>query len=108
MDPHSRLGSVRVLVSPFTVHTRRNLLTHRSILFTVIANMAMTIWAPTALYQVGYGFNVVLPCVLSSRILLNLRQFEKYRESQVDVQGVDLSEWPTMFHLTERTPSREP
>lgn len=61
----------------------------------------MTIFAPTALYLVGYSFNVVLPCILSSRILLNLREWEKYREDRVDVQDVNLSEWPTMFHLTD-------
>ena len=61
----------------------------------------MNIFTPTALYQVAYGFNVVLPCILSSRILLNLREWEKYRESRVDVQDLHLSEWPTMFHLTE-------
>ena len=67
----------------------------------VITNIVMSVWTPTALYQVGYGFNVVLPCILSSRILLNLRAWEKYREDRVDVQDVNLSEWPTMFRLTE-------
>lgn len=67
---------------------------------TVVINLVMTVCAPTSLYSVAYGFNVVVPCVLSSHILLNLRAWEKWREDQVDVQGVNLTEWPTMFHLT--------
>ncbi|EKM48972.1 uncharacterized protein PHACADRAFT_265938 [Phanerochaete carnosa HHB-10118-sp] len=80
----------------------RDSLCYGGIIFMVVlTNVAMTIFAPTALYPVGYGFGVVLPCILSSRILLNLREWEKYREDRVDVQDVNLSEWPTMFHLTD-------
>lgn len=80
----------------------RDSLCYGGVIFLVaLTNVVMTIFTPTALYQVGYGFNVVLPCILSSRILLNLREWEKYREDRVDVQDVNLSEWPTMFHLTE-------
>ena len=71
------------------------------IFLIVLTNTVITAAAPTALYQACYTFNVVLPCVLSSRILLNLREWEKYREDRVDVQDVHLSEWPTMFRLTE-------
>ena len=66
----------------------------------VLINLVLTLSAPASLYSVAYGFNFALPCVLSSHILLNLRAWEKYREDQVDVQGVNLTEWPTMFHLT--------
>ena len=66
----------------------------------VLTNVVMTVATPTALYQACYGYQITLPCILSSRILLNLREWEKYREDQVDVQDLNLSEWPTMFHLT--------
>ncbi|EKM54283.1 uncharacterized protein PHACADRAFT_123217 [Phanerochaete carnosa HHB-10118-sp] len=80
----------------------RDSLCYGGIIFVlVLMNMAMTIFAPTALYQVGYGFSDVLPCILSSRILLNLRGWEKYKEARANLQDVRLSEWPTMFHLTE-------
>ena len=66
----------------------------------MVANIVMTVATPTAVYDACYDFNVVIPCVLSSRILLNLREWEKYREDRIDVQDMNLSEWPTMFHLT--------
>ena len=71
-----------------------------SIFCLVLTNVVMTAATPTALNSAALGFNVVVPWVLSSRILLNLRQWERYRESRVNVQGVNLTEWRTMFHLT--------
>lgn len=60
----------------------------------------MLTFTPTALYQVGLQYNVVLPSILCSRILLHLRAREKGREDRVDVQGVLLDDWQTMFHIT--------
>lgn len=66
----------------------------------VLTNVVITAATPTSLYSAALGFNVAVPWVLSSRILLNLRAWEKYRECQVNVEGVDLTDWRTMFHLT--------
>lgn len=52
---------------------------------------------PYALYQVGFGFNVALPSVLASRMLINLRAWERCRVDRVDVNGVALEQWDTMF-----------
>lgn len=55
---------------------------------------------PYALYQAGFGFNVALPSVLASRMLINLRAWERWREQRVDVNELPLEQWETMFHIT--------
>ena len=59
----------------------------------------MVVLTPYALYQVGFGYAVALPSILSSRILLNLREVEKQRADRVDVHGLALEQWETMFHI---------
>lgn len=60
----------------------------------------MIIFTSPALYQIGFQYNVVLPAILSSRILLHLRASEKAREDLVDVQGLPVEQWQTMFRIT--------
>ncbi len=63
-------------------------------------NALMVALTPYALYQVGFGYAVALPSILSSHILLNLRATEKRREDRVRVHGLALEQWETMFHIT--------
>lgn len=60
----------------------------------------MNAFTPVALYQVALGFNSVLPSMLSSRILVNLRAWEKCREDRVNADGVELEHWETMLRVT--------
>ena len=66
----------------------------------VVFNVLMIVLAPYAIYQIGFGFGIALPSILSSHILLNLREVEKRRADRVDVYGLAVEQWETMFHIT--------
>ena len=71
-----------------------------SLLCLVLLNVLMVVLTPYALYQIGFGYAVALPSILSSHILLDLRESEKHRVERVDVDGLALDQWETMFHIT--------
>ena len=58
----------------------------------------MATLTPYALYQIGFGFNVALPSILASRMLIDLRAWERCREDRIDVNGLSLDQWDTMLH----------
>lgn len=60
----------------------------------------MVVFVPYALYEVGFGYAIALPNILSSRILLDLRESERRRADHIDVHGVAVEQWETMFYMT--------
>ena len=69
------------------------------LLCLVLFNVLMVVLTPYALYQIGFGYAVALPSILSSHILLNLRAAEKHRAERTDVHGIAVEQWETMFHI---------
>ena len=55
---------------------------------------------PTPTVQSGVGFGIALPSIVSSRMLLDLRDVDVKRGRTTDVQGLRVSEWETMFHIS--------
>ena len=60
----------------------------------------MMIERSTDLIQAGVGFGIALPSIVSSRMLLDLRDVDEKRGRLADVQGVRVSEWETMFYIS--------
>lgn len=61
--------------------------------------LLITVMPPVTI-QAGVGFGIALPSIVSSRMLLDLRDVDEKRGRMTDVQGVRVSEWETMFHLS--------
>ena len=70
------------------------------LLALVLMNVLFVVLSPFALYEIGFGYAIALPNILSSRILLNLRECERTRAQRVDVHGLAVEQWETMFHIT--------
>lgn len=71
-----------------------------SILFLTIYNSLLITIAPSDLIQAGLGFEIALPSIASCRLLLNLRAADKRRERRMNVEGLLVDQWETMFHIT--------
>lgn len=67
-------------------------------MLTLYNSLLITI-APSDLIQAGVGFEIALPSIASSRLLLNLRAADKQRERRTDVSDVRVEQWETMFHI---------
>jgi len=83
-----------------TVLVRDSVAYFLMILFLTIYNTLLITIAPSDLIQAGVGFEIALPSIASSRLLLNLRAADKRRERQTDVEGIFVDQWETMFHIT--------
>ena len=72
----------------------------RRILILTIYNSLLITIAPSDLIQAGVGFEIALPSIASSRLLLNLRAADRKREKRTDVEGLLVDQWETMFHIS--------
>ncbi|THH28432.1 hypothetical protein EUX98_g5753 [Antrodiella citrinella] len=70
------------------------------ILVLTIYNSLLITIAPSEIIQAGVAFEIALPSIASSRLLLNLRAADKRRKKQTDVDGIPVDQWETMFHIT--------
>ncbi|CAL1696618.1 unnamed protein product [Somion occarium] len=70
------------------------------IAFFSIVNALLITVMPHDLIQAGVGFGIAVPSIASSRMLLDLRDVDRKRGRVTDVQGVPVSQWETMFHIS--------
>ncbi|KAI0090001.1 hypothetical protein BDY19DRAFT_96181 [Irpex rosettiformis] len=80
--------------------TRDSLLYCFATALVTVLNLFSIVSVPYAMYTIGCGFTATIPNVLSNRIFINLRAWERYREERIDVGGVSVDRWETMFHIT--------
>ncbi len=73
-----------------------------SIFVVYVINAIIWTYAPRPLFQLGVGFGISLPCILGSRLLLNLRGAYRGRRQ---FTATDLllrsSRWDHLFHGNE-------
>lgn len=62
-----------------------------------LLNLLMMTLAPSNMIPAAVGYTIALPCILSSRILLNLREMNRQREDLMDLDGVPLDQWETLI-----------
>ncbi|TCD62948.1 hypothetical protein EIP91_006211 [Steccherinum ochraceum] len=91
---------------PICAHELAGVLVRDSVTYCLMI-LALTIYnsllitiAPSDLIQAGIGFEIALPSIASSRLLLNLRAADKRRERRTNVEGIHVEQWETMFHIT--------
>ena len=68
----------------------------RRVFLVDLWNALMMTLAPSNMIPMAVGFTIALPCILSSRILLNLREMDRKRQCQMDIEGIPLDQWETL------------
>lgn len=70
----------------------------RRIFIAYLLNALIWTFAPTQLFQLGVGFGITLPCVLGSRLLLNLRAVHRHETPTASL--IHTQRWDHLLNIS--------